>query len=112
MAVVEFSALDSGIKRVYSRGMIEERNPITEWGNAIKHEAGGLTMAVILLAFICAMIAPIFGPIIKHLKRRDYVMYKDYEARAERDMKRIRPFLWVIALISWGIYFYCKAHYP
>lgn len=93
-------------------GMIEERNPIKEWGNAIKHEAGGLTMAVILLAFICALIAPIFGPIIKQLKRRDYVMYRNYEQRAERDMKSIRPLLWIVALIAWVIFFYCKANYP
>ena len=106
----EFSVLDRNIKTCYSMGMIE-RDPISEWGNAIKQRAAGGVAAVFLLAFVFCLIAPVFGPMLKHMKRKEYVMYSDYEERAEAAMKGIRPILWVIAAVGWIFFFYCKATY-
>jgi hypothetical protein len=110
MADNKFSVLDRNIKMCYSMGMIE-RDPISEWQSAIKKRIENAIGTLMLLAFVCLLVAPLFGPIIKHMKRKQYVMYSDYEERAESDMKGIRPILWTIAIVGWIVLFYCNATY-
>lgn len=103
--------LDRNKKTCYRMSMIE-RDPITEWGHAIERRVGAAAVVVLVMAFLLCLVAPLFGPLIKQMKRRDYALYSNYEARAEADMKFIRPILWVVALIGWCFFFYCQAHYP
>jgi len=88
-------------------GMIE-RDPITEWKDAILVRFQTLGWVMVLLAFLLCLVAPLFGPAIKHMKRKQYVLFSDYEARAEADMKFIRPMLWMIAFVGWCVFFYCQ----
>ena len=91
---------------------MNERDPISEWQHAITRRLGTATMVIILLAFICLLVAPVFGPLIKRFKRRQYALYKNYEELAEQDMKGIRPWLWVGSVIGWIFFIYCQMHYP
>jgi hypothetical protein len=90
---------------------MNEYDPINAWSNAIIDRAKTLGWLLLLLAFVMCLIAPIFGPFIKHMKRRQYVMYSDYEDRAEADMKSIRLLLWIIAIIGWIFFVYCHVVY-
>jgi len=91
---------------------MNERDPISEWENAIESRLGACVVITILFAFVCCLFAPIFGPIIKSMKRRQYVLYEDYEQRAETDMKGIRPLLWIVAIIGWIVLICCNVYYP
>lgn len=91
--------------------MIENRDPITEWENAIKTRVQSAVMTLILMAFVCCLVAPVFGPSIKQAKRRTYMMETNYEELAERDMKGIRVLLWIISIISWMILIACNLTY-
>ena len=98
---------DITIRMWYITSM-NERDPITEWGNAIKHRLGSAAVIIILFAFVCCLVAPAFSPWIKHMKRKEYVLYHNYEQRAEEDMKGIRVLLWIVAIIAWIILFYAN----
>jgi hypothetical protein len=81
--------------------MKDLKDPITKWEDAIGERLVDITMIFILFAIICCLFAPLFGPIIKKYKRRVYVMSANYEELAERDMKAIRIWLWIICIIGW-----------
>lgn len=85
-----------------------EYDPISAWSGAIGSRLKMLGWLMVLLAFVLCLVAPAFGPAIKQIKRNQYVLYSDYEARAEADMKVIRPILWVVAFISWMLFLYCQ----
>lgn len=87
---------------------MNERDPISEWDTAIKSRLGTCVAVTMLFAFVCCLFAPIFGPIIKSMKRRQYVLYDDYEQRAEADMKPIRLLLWIVAIIGWIVVICCN----
>ena len=106
-----FYVLDTDIKRVYDSRMIE-RDPITEWEHAIERRLGAAVMVAILCAFICLLIAPAFGPLIKRFKRKQYAISRNYEELAEQDMRGIRPLLWVGAIIGWIFFIFCQCNYP
>jgi hypothetical protein len=91
---------------------MNERDPISDWENAIVKRVGTATVVLILLAFMCCLAAPLFGPSIKHMKRKEYAIFENYEEMAEADMKSIRPLLWIVAVIGWIIMIYCNSHYP
>ncbi len=91
---------------------MNERDPITEWEHAIGRRLVNWSFVVILIAFICCLIAPLFSPMIKHTRRHYHIMSSNYEELAENDMKSIRPILWIIALIAWIVFFICHANYP
>lgn len=91
---------------------MNERDPISEWEDAIGRRIGAASVVLLLLAFVCCLIAPVFGPFIKYAKLHEYVLFSDYERRAEEDMKVIRPLLWIVAIVSWIIFIICHMNYP
>lgn len=91
---------------------MNEKDPISEWTNAIGSRFGSAAVVLILFAIVLCLIAPVFGPIIKQMKRKYYVMYEDYESRTEADMHPIRVFLWIIAIIGWLFVILCNYRYP
>jgi hypothetical protein len=89
---------------------MNERDPITEWEDAIKKRIGEAIILLILLAFALCLIAPSFLPIIKAMKRRQYVMSHDYEELAEADMVNIRKWLWGTVIVSWTLLILSQFH--
>lgn len=91
---------------------MEEHDPISAWENAIKTRISSWIVVLILLAFVCGMVAPIFGPFIRKLLRRKYVMQQNYEELARQDMSFITPCLWIWAILCWAFVFYAHSIYP
>jgi hypothetical protein len=90
---------------------MDEFDPITSVEHALGRRLASWTVALILLAFVCVLVAPVFGPSIKQMKRRQYVLYSDYEARARRDMMVIYPLLWIWAILGWIFFYNIQGHY-
>lgn len=84
------------------------RDPITEWQTAIAKRIESAVLFLFILAFFCCLFAPLFGPSIKAAKRRQYVMYEDYEARTNAYMRVVYPILWIIAILGWITVYYAK----
>lgn len=91
---------------------MNDRDPITEWEGAIKSRLGTAAMVVILLAIVCCLVAPVFGPLIKRKLRCSYALFDNCEELAEEDMKGIRVALWIVAALGWVFFIYCQSHYP
>lgn len=85
--------------------MKEFSDPITNLEMAVIKRLNGVVVTLFLTAFVICLIAPVLGPLIKRIKRQQYVMHTNYEELAENDMKRIRIVLWAIAAGGWTILF-------
>ena len=99
----QFYAIDRIIKMVYRRGMIEERDPITEWEHAIGRRIGAVTVVCVLAVLVGAMVAPLFGGWIKNILYREYALYDDCEQRVAHTMKYVRIGLWALAVMTWMV---------
>ena len=87
----------------YSGGMNEERDPITELEHAITRRIGAWSVVFVLMVFVGAMVAPIFGGLIKGLLYEHYSLYNDCEQRVNHTMKAVWICLWVLAMTTWAI---------
>ena len=86
---------------VYCIGMNNERDPITEWEHAIGSRIGSAMVVCVLLVVVAAMVAPIFGGVIKNALYREYALYDDCEQRVTNTMKSVRIWLWTLAIVAW-----------
>ncbi len=81
--------------------MNELRDPITEWSEAIKSRLMGVSVILLLLAFVFCLIAPALEPVFRLYFRKKYILNYNYKELAEKNVRHIRPFLWIIAVIGW-----------
>lgn len=88
------------------------RDPITEWENAIISRIETMAVVILLLSLVCFLVAPVFSPWIKQYKRKQYILFPDYEAKTEKEMKKIRYILWSMAIIGWIFVGICWTSYP
>ena len=84
-------------------GMIEERDPITEWEHAIGRRVGALVVVCVLAVLVGAMVAPLFGWWVKSLLYREYAIYDDCEQKVKDTMKYVWAALWTLAFVVWVV---------
>ena len=90
--------------------MKEKPDPITEWTSAVKTRVGDAVCILALFAFVCGLIAPVFGPAIKNNLLASYVMDPNYETLAKEDMKVVWVLLWGWAPICWALLIWANLH--
>jgi hypothetical protein len=90
--------------------MNEHRDPITEWTDAILSRAGHGIIILLVFAFICGLIAPIFGSFIRAEMMKGLVMEPNYEAITNKTMPKIWTILWIWAIISWFVLIFLNLH--
>ncbi len=95
---------------MYCAIMNEHRDPITDWTDAIMSRIWHGIIIIVMVAFVCGLIAPIFGESIRIRLLKALVMEPNCIDLVNKAMPKVWFALWAWAVISWTILIVLNLH--